>query len=75
MKLKAKKSPYSSIVGGGLQLVDDNGRTRFMVLFTGTTDGISKEQDAALAEQLVAWINQHGLDIPVSETADGKSNG
>lgn len=67
MKLTANKTPYSSVVGGGLMLTDARGRAAFMVIFTGTTDGITKEQDAALADAIAGWINQHGLDVPERE--------
>lgn len=47
MKLTAKEVPYSSIVGGGLMLIDESGRAAFQVMFMGTTNGITKEQTAA----------------------------
>lgn len=64
MKLAVRKTPYSSIVGGGLMLTDESGRARFMVLFTGTTEGIEKNENDALAEQFAAFIEQHGLEVP-----------
>ena len=64
MKLTCKDIPYSSIVGGGLTLVDDDGRARFIVNFMGTTAGITKEETAALRDQIGAWIREHDLTVP-----------
>lgn len=64
MKLTAKPISYSSIVGGGLMLLDAEGRAAFMVMLRGTTRGISKEQNDAIAEQLVRLINADGLGVP-----------
>jgi len=64
MKLKAKQIGYSSIVGGGLLLVDEAGAGQLIVNFMGTTKGISKEQYLALSEQIGKLINQAGLDVP-----------
>lgn len=64
MKLLAKRTPYSSVVGGGLMLTDETGRARFMVIFTGTTEGIEKNENDALAEQFAKFIEQHGLVVP-----------
>lgn len=68
MKLTPKVTPYSSVVGGGLMLCDETGRARFMVLFTGTTDGITKEENNTLAEQFAAWASEHGLQVPERES-------
>lgn len=67
MKLNAQITPYSSTVGGGLTLLDEEGRASFMVLFCGTTRGISKEQTAALAKQFSGFIEEHGLEVPEHE--------
>lgn len=64
MKLTSKPIPYSSIVGGGLVLLDENGRGRFQIAFFGTTDGISKEQTESLIKQIGGYINKHGLELP-----------
>jgi hypothetical protein len=63
MKLTAKTIPYSSIVGGGLMLCDQTGRARFIVSFRGTTEGISKDETAALSSQFAAFIKERGLEI------------
>lgn len=64
MRLSAQTVPYSSVVGGGLMLCDPTGRARFVVNFMGTTEGITKEETAAMSEQFAAWINSHGLTCP-----------
>jgi hypothetical protein len=64
MKLYPKATPYSSVVGGGLSLTDAKGRTRLKVLFIGTTDGVTKEEDAALTRQFIEFIEAHGLEVP-----------
>jgi hypothetical protein len=63
MRLTAKITPYSSTVGGGLQLCGPDGRTRFMVMFCGITDGITKEETAALSEQFQHYVNNHDVVI------------
>lgn len=63
MKLTAKEVPYSSIVGGGLMLTDESGRAAFQVMFMGTTNGITKEQTAALSRQFGAWAREYGLEV------------
>lgn len=57
MRLTAKLTPWSSVVGGGLHLVDEAGRVRFMVAIMGTTDGITKEQSAELSKLLADGFN------------------
>lgn len=64
MKLKVNITPYSSIVGGGLMLCDETGRARFLVNFIGTTEGITKAENNALAKQFAAWIVHEGLTVP-----------
>jgi len=66
MKLNARIVPYSSIVGGGLTLNNEQGAACFMVMFRGTTQGINKEQSEALAKRISFLINTHGLDAPDS---------
>jgi len=64
MKLKANKVPYSGTVGGGLCLIDESGRARFMVAIYGTTEGITKEETVAIARALVDGIPAAGIDVP-----------
>lgn len=71
MKLAAKAVPYSSVVGGGLSLHDASGAARFMVIFCGTTAGITKEENAALASQFAALIERDGLEVPDREKPHG----
>lgn len=61
MKLKAKLVPYSSVVGGGILLTDENGAARFQIILVGTTKGINKEQNDAICNQLKIIIDEHGL--------------
>ena len=63
MKLNEEIAPQSSMFGGGLQLLDD-GRPRFMVLFAGTTAGITPEETQALAATFKEWADMHGLSVP-----------
>lgn len=64
MKLKAEQTPYSSTVGGGLTLIDEAGRARFMVAIFGTTQGITKEETAAIGAALRSGIPAVGIEIP-----------
>lgn len=64
IKLDARVIPYSSVVGGGLQLLDPHGRARFQLALIGTTDGVTKEENRAIALRLAELINQHGLEVP-----------
>lgn len=64
MKLTVKQTPYSSVVGGGLTLLNEQGRPAFMVMFIGTTNGITQEQDAALSKQFAGWITANELHVP-----------
>lgn len=63
MKLKALQTPYSSTVGG-LTLIDEAGRARFMVAIFGTTEGITKEETAAIGAALRSGIPADGIDVP-----------
>lgn len=63
MKLKAKQTPYSSVVGGGLTLIDEHGRPRFMVMICGTTNGITKEETATIANALSSGIPTDGIEL------------
>lgn len=60
MKLKA----MSSTVGEGLTLVDEAGCARFMVAIFGTTEGITKEETAAIGAALRSGIPVDGIDVP-----------
>lgn len=64
MKLDARLIPYSSVVGGGVSLLDQSGRARFQIMLIGTTDGITKEESGAISRRLAELINQHGLEVP-----------
>jgi hypothetical protein len=63
VKLKAQAFPYSSIVGGGVLLLDEKGAAVFQVGLRGTTKGISKEQTDAITARLVELINRCGLEV------------
>lgn len=63
MKVFLKKTPYSSVVGGGIQLVNENGEAVYMFGFMGTTRGISKEVTDAIADTLIAKFPD-GFEIP-----------
>lgn len=62
MKLFATMLPYAGIAGGGLMLVDINGRSRFMVSIYGASKGITNEQTAAIAGELIKGIPA-GIEI------------
>lgn len=62
--LIARATPYSSTVGGGVTLEDEQGRARFMVMFIGTTDGITKEENDALARNYEWFVNEMGQAVP-----------
>ena len=64
VQLNVQEVPYSSTVGGGLMLTDATGRARFIVMFMGTTEGITKEENGALASQIAKLIREHGLTVP-----------
>lgn len=63
-KVSAKMTPYSSVVGSSLQLVNETGKPCFLIMFAGTTEGITKEESQAIADQLAWYINELGLEIP-----------
>lgn len=63
-KLDARLVPYSSVVGGGLQLLDANGRARFQIAIFGTVNGITKEETRIISARIAELINQHGLEVP-----------
>jgi len=61
MKLKAKRVPYSSVVGGGVMLTDTTGAPRYQIMLIGTTQGIDKTVTDQIGDRLVELINTHGL--------------
>lgn len=63
MKLYAEVTQYSSIVGGGILLTDNIGHAKFNIMLTGTTQGITKEQNDSMAKQIAALINKYGLVV------------
>lgn len=65
MKLHATVIPYSGTVGGGLMLIDENGRACFIVSIIGTTKGITRDQTAAISKALI-----NGIPEPI-EVPDG----
>lgn len=64
MKLKPQITPYSSVVGGGLSLVDEKGAVRFMVAVMGSTNGITAEETATIAQALASGIPAGGIEVP-----------
>lgn len=64
MKLKAKITPYSGVVGGGLMLTSEDGAAAFILNFMGASKGITKEQTEAMSKQIATWINENGLEVP-----------
>jgi hypothetical protein len=67
VKLNAVMVPYSGTVGGGLRLLDEKGRARFLVAIMGTDRGITKEQTAAIATALIKGIPEP-IEVPDAET-------
>lgn len=63
MILTPKITPYSSTVGGGLKLVDQDGRVKFMVMICGIADGITKKETAIISEALARGIKD-GVELP-----------
>lgn len=63
MKLKAQIVPYSSIVGGGVLLLDERGAAVFQIGLRGTSRGITKEQTEIITTRLVELINRCGLEV------------
>lgn len=69
VKLFADVVPYSSIVGGGLVLKQVDGRAGFIINFMGTTEGVTKEETAALTEQFLWFVRTFGCAVPVRASA------
>jgi hypothetical protein len=63
MKLHATMVPYSGTVGGGLRLIDEDGRLRFMVSIFGASKGITNEQTSAIASALIKGIPEP-IEVP-----------
>jgi hypothetical protein len=70
VRLTASAVPYSSIVGGGLTLAKMDGRAGFIVNFIGTTEGVTKEETAALSEQFKWFVDTYGCAVPARTGAD-----
>lgn len=60
----AQPIPYSSVVGGGLTLIEADGRAAFIVNFMGTTNGITKEETEAFSDQFRWFVNTFGCFVP-----------
>lgn len=65
MKLHATMIPYSGTVGGGLNLIDEKGRTRFVVAIIGK--GITREQTLAVSKALIEGIPEP-FEVPECAT-------
>lgn len=64
VRLHADIVPYSSVVGGGLVLKKLDGRAGFIINFMGTSEGITKEETAALSEQFRWFVQTYGCAVP-----------
>jgi len=64
VKLTVDFVPYSSIVGGGLTLKRMDGRAGFIVNFIGTTEGITRDETAALSDQFAWFVQNYGCYVP-----------
>lgn len=60
IRLKAQRIGYSSVVGGGLMLSDPAGRSSFIINIIGTTQGVTKEENNELVEQIEQLIADAG---------------
>lgn len=63
-RMDARPTPYSSVVGGGLILFDQSGRAAFQLSIIGTSNGVTREENDAIARRLAELINSHGLEVP-----------
>lgn len=63
MKLSAREVPYSTVVGGGLMLLDEEGQAIFQVNFMGTSRGISRQQTQELTRQFKWFVDEVGLEV------------
>jgi hypothetical protein len=63
MKLHGTMAPYSGTVGGGINLIDQDGVSRFIVAIVGIRKGITKEQTNAIAGALMKGIPE-GIEAP-----------
>lgn len=64
VRLAADIVPYSSVVGGGLMLKKMDGSAGFIINFMGASQGITKEETAALAEQFRWFVNTYHCAVP-----------
>lgn len=63
MKLHATVIPYSGTQGGGLRLIDGEGRVCFVVPIVGIKRDITKEQAMAIAKALIDGIPEP-IEVP-----------
>lgn len=47
-----KRVAHSSVVGDSIVLSDEKGRARFMIMLTGTTEGVTKEEGETIMKEL-----------------------
>jgi hypothetical protein len=71
MKLTARIVPYSSVVGGGVMLLDEAGKAYLQLAVMGGRVGVTREEHEATAAALVELVNAEGLVI--GETPDEKA--
>jgi hypothetical protein len=64
MKVRIKPTAYSSIVGGGLTIYDESGRARFLMSLMGTTEGITREENNAIADAIVQAFDDKTIEVP-----------
>jgi hypothetical protein len=62
MKLTLHKTAYSSIVGGGIRFIDETGVVRFQIALMGVQNGISKEIDQQICEQIIKALPE-GVEV------------
>jgi hypothetical protein len=67
-KMTLRPQAYSSVVGGGLQVVDKSGAVRFLICMIGTTEGITREETEAISSQIIAALKDRELLIPHRNT-------
>lgn len=63
-RMDARPTPYSSVVGGGLILFDQSGRAAFKLAIMGTSNGVTREENDAIARRIAELVNCHGLEVP-----------
>lgn len=72
MRLTAKIVPFSGVVGGGIVLQDEQGRSRYLLGLLGTSLRVSTDETKRdyilVAQQLKTMIDAAGgLELPDSE--------